>query len=160
MSGNAPSDWKGMTQQGSGWSSVIVASPAHPEQANENTTVQATRDSWSGAELVAAIQAAGCYVRETEQQTRALTKRLQELVAQVREQLSAAVGRAEAAEARERELRRWAEEAVEAAEERTRAAEMRAQRAEAWLARVAEAVQAEFPVRAEGITQGEDQIAA
>jgi hypothetical protein len=37
---------------------------------------------------------------------------------------------------------------------------MRAQRAEAWLARVAEAVQAEFPVRAEEITQGKDQIAA
>jgi hypothetical protein len=160
MSEDAPFHRSIENRPASGWRSVIVDAPTHPQGSNDNTISPSSQGTWDRAELLAAIQAAGRYVRELEFHMRTQTQRLQELVAEVREHLRAAEERAQQAEAREQQTRAWAEATVEAAAERARAAEARAQGAEAWLARVAETIQAEFPNLHEPADRHHDQEAA
>lgn len=160
MSDNARLGRSTETPRSSGWVSVIVEPPADPKGSNENAISPPRQDAWDGAELLALIQAAGGYVRELELHTRTQAQRLQELVGKVREHLRAADERAQQAEAREQQTRLWAEAAVEAASERVRVAEARAQAAETWLARIAEAIQVEFPTLQKMSDRGHDQEAA
>lgn len=129
-----------------GWASVIVKQPLDPKGSNENAASSGTgQDHWDAEALLAAIRSAGRYVRAVDAQTQAQAERLRELIAPVREHLRAAIARAEEAEAREQQTRLWAQAAIAAAEERARVATERADVAEAWLARIAEAIRAEFP---------------
>ena len=148
------------TGSGSGWASVIVNAPVHSQGSNENTVTPSRPGAWDGAELLASIQAAGRYVRELELHMQTQTQRLQDLVGKVREHLRAAEERAQQAEAREQQTRAWAEAAIEAASDCVRAAEARAHQAEAWLGRIAETIQAEFPVLHKSADRGHDQEAA
>lgn len=148
------------TPSGSSWTSVIIDAPMHPEGSNENATLDLQQLNQDGAAVLASIQAAGWSLRELHAQSRAQVDRLRDLVAQVGERLKAAEARAEEAQAKEQATRHWAAATVEAAEERVRVAEERARVAEMWLARIFDAVRAEFPYAHDEALPTTDRAAA